>query len=225
MHLFLATCTLMLLGTPQDNELTAAEKADGWLLLFDGKSLSNWKPDGSGESKRPVDQACINPHRCGGYALFHEKAWSDFILSLEFKISKGCNSGVFVRTFPLTARPGKDVGYNGIEVQILDTTTAGLHDTGAFYDLVKPTKNAMKPAGAWNHLVVTCDKNLLSVELNGEQVNRMNLDEWSQKNKRPDGSPHKFDIAYKDHPRQGYIGLQDHGSDCWFKNIKLKPLK
>jgi len=226
MYLILITCTLLpLVATPQENQLTKAEKEQGWLSLFDGKTLANWKADGIGESKRQVDQDCINPHRCGGYALFHEKAWSDFILALDFKISKGCNSGVFVRTFPLQARPGKDVGYNGIEVQILDTTTAGLHDTGAFYDLVKPTKNAMKPAGEWNHLVVTCDKNLLSVELNGEPVNRMNLDEWTEKNKRPDGTPHKFDIAYKDHPRQGYIGLQDHGSDCWFKNIKLKPLK
>jgi hypothetical protein len=226
MHLLLLTCTLLpLVAAPQENQLTTTEKEQGWLLLFDGKTLANWKADGISESKRPVDQDCINPHRCGGYALFHEKAWSDFILALDFKISKGCNSGVFVRTFPLQARPGKDVGYNGIEVQILDTTTAGFHDTGAFYDLVKPTKNAMKPAGEWNHLVVTCDKNLLSVELNGEQVNRMNLDEWTEKNKRPDGTPHKFDIAYKDHPRQGYIGLQDHGADCWFKNIKLKPLK
>ena len=42
---------------------------------------------------------------------------------------------------------------------------------------------------------------------------------------RPDGTEHKFDIAYKNHPQRGYIGLQDHGSPCWFKNIKLKPLK
>ena len=35
---------------------------------------------------------------------------------------------------------------------------------------------------------------------------------------------HKFDVAYKAHPRFGYIGLQDHGSACWYKNIKLKPL-
>ena len=53
----------------------------------------------------------------------------------------------------------------------------------------------------------------------------MDLDEWTEKNKRPDGSAHKFDIAYKSHPREGYIGLQDHGQDCWYKNIKIQPLK
>jgi hypothetical protein len=207
-----------------DNELTSQEKKDGWLLLFDGKSLDGWMTSTQQPSKTPVEKDSLNPHGCGGYMLIHEKQWSDFVLALDFKISKGCNSGVFVRTFPLTPRPGKDVGFNGIEVQILDSPTSGFHDTGAIYDLVKPTKNAMKPAGEWNHMVVTCNKNLITVELNGEQVNRIDLDQWTQKNRRPDGTPHKFDIAYKDHPRKGYIGLQDHGSPCWFKNIKLLPL-
>lgn len=207
-----------------DNELTAKEKAAGWLLLFDGKTLTGWQTSSRRPSKTPVEDGTINPHGCGGYMMIHENEWGDFVLACDFKISKDCNSGVFVRTFPLTPRPGKDVGFNGIEVQVLDSTTAGFHDTGAIYDLVKPTKNAMKPVGEWNHLVITCDRNLLTVELNGEKVNRMDLDEWKEPNKRPDGSPHKFDIAYKDHPRKGYIGLQDHGAACWYKNIKLKPL-
>ena len=73
-------------------------------------------------------------------------------------------------------------------------------------------------------IVITSDRNIVEVVLNGEKVSRMNFDEWPDANKRPDGSPHKFDIAYKQHPREGYIGLQDHGSPCWFKNIKLRPL-
>ena len=52
----------------------------------------------------------------------------------------------------------------------------------------------------------------------------MNVDEWTQPNQRPDGTAHKFDVLYKDHPRKGYIGLQNHGSDCWYRNIKLKVL-
>jgi hypothetical protein len=207
-----------------ENELTHQEKADGWLLLFDGKTLNGWQTSSQRPSKTPVEGGSINPHACGGYMMIHEKQWGDFVLSLDFKISKGCNSGVFVRTYPLTPRPGKDVGFNGIEVQVLDSPTAGYYDTGAFYDLVKPTKNAMKPVGEWNHMVITCDRNILAVELNGEKINRMDLDEWKEPNKRPDGSSHKFDIAYKDHPRKGYIGLQDHGAACWYKNIKLKPI-
>ncbi|MFL5244912.1 MAG: DUF1080 domain-containing protein [Gemmataceae bacterium] len=207
-----------------ENMLTEKEKREGWLLLFDGKSLKGWMTSAEKPSKRDVEEGCINPHKCGDYMMVHEKLWENFILACDFKISKDCNSGIFVRTSPLKPRPGLDSGYNGIEIQILDSKTAGFHDTGAIYDLVKPTKNAMKPVGEWNHMIITCDKNLITVELNGERVNRMNLDEWTEKNKRPDDTPHKFDIAYKNHPRKGYIGLQDHGADCWFKNIKLKPL-
>ena len=65
---------------------------------------------------------------------------------------------------------------------------------------------------------------IVDAEINGRPVTRTRLSDWTEPNKRPDGSAHKFDVAYKDHPRQGYIGLQDHGSPCWFKNIKLKPL-
>jgi hypothetical protein len=208
-----------------DNELTAKEKKDGWILLFDGKTLSGWTTNTQEPGRRPVEDHCINPHKCGGYMMIHDKQWDDFVLSLDFKITKGCNSGVFVRTFPLEPLPGKDVGFNGIEVQILDTDDAGYTDVGAIYDLVKPAKNAMKPAGEWNHYVITCNKNIITVELNGKKVTEMNLDEWTQPNKRPDGTDHKFDHAFKHHPRKGYIGLQDHGSDCWFKNIKLLPLK
>ncbi len=207
-----------------DNTLSQEEKKEGWVLLFDGKSLDNWKTSNERPSRVPVEEGSINPHGCGGYMMIHEKTWSDFVLSLDFKISEGCNSGVFVRTYPLTPRPGKDIGFNGIEIAIDDTTTAGYHDTGAIYDLVKPSRNAMKPPGQWNHMAITCDGPKLAVEINGELVTRMNLDEWTMPNRRPDGSEHKFDIAYKVHPRFGYIGLQDHGSACWYKNIKIKPI-
>jgi hypothetical protein len=208
-----------------DNELTEAEKKAGWVLLFDGESLEGWMTSSEKPSQRPVEDAALNPHKCGGYMLIHDKVHDNFKLALDFKISEKCNSGIFVRTFPLTPRPGKDVGFNGIEIAIDDTKTAGFHDTGAIYDLVQPKKNAMKPVGEWNHIVATCDRNMIAVEMNGEPVTRMDLDEWTAPNKRPDGSDHKFDIAYKDHPRKGYIGLQDHGQNCWYKNIKLLPLK
>jgi len=211
-------------GESADNVLSPEEKTAGWILLFDGNSLDGWQTSGKAPSKVPVEDGSINPHGCGGYMMIHRETWSNFVLALDFKISKGCNSGVFIRTYPLTPRPGKDVGFNGIEIAIDDTTSAGYHDTGAIYDLVKPSRNAMKPVGQWNHIVITCDGAKLSVELNGELVTRMNLDEWKAPNRRADGTEHKFDVAYKDHPRFGYIGLQDHGSPCWYKNIKIKRL-
>ncbi len=208
-----------------DNTLTDQEKKDGWLLLFDGQSTKGWMSIKEEPLPgRHVQEGSLNPHPCN-YMLIHEKVWENYKLSLDFKISPKCNSGIFVRTFPLMPRPGKDVGFNGIEIAIDDTKTAGFHDTGAIYDLVKPTKNATNPVGEWNHIVITSDRNILAVELNGETVSRMNFDEWPEPNKRADGTAHKFDVAYKDHPRKGYLGMQDHGSDCWYKNIKLLPLK
>ena len=99
----------------------------------------------------------------------------------------------------------------GLEVQIEDSRTAGYYDTGAIYDLVKPTSNAMKPVGEWNHLRIKSDKNLVDVWLNQVDVNHMDLNEWAQPYERPDGTKHKFNIAWKYHSRTGYIGLQKHG--------------
>jgi hypothetical protein len=220
----LAVASLVPAARAADNQLTPQEKKAGWILLFDGKSLDDWMAADGQPSKRAPEAGSINPHQAGHYMLVHKELWENFILALDFKISPHCNSGIFVRTYPLAARPGLDVGFNGIEMAIDDTTGAGYHDTGALYDLVKPTRNALKPAGEWNHVEITCNRNLIAVKLNGQKVTRLNLDEWTEPGKRPDGTPHKFPQAFKDHPRKGYIGLQDHGADCWFKNIKLKPL-
>lgn len=208
-----------------DNELTEQERQDGWMLLFDGQSTEGWmsiKEEPIAASH--VQDGTLNPHPCN-YMLVYGKPWGDFVLSLEFKLSPKCNSGVFFRTWPLQPKPGLDVGFNGMEIAIDDTETSGFHDTGAIYDLVPASENAMKPAGEWNTLKLTCNGNLVAVEINGTQTASMDLDEWTEPGRRADSTAHKFQqIAYKDHPRKGYIGLQDHGADCWYRNIKLKPL-
>src|SRR2546421_4029395 len=84
-----------------DNELTAKEKKAGWLLLFDGKTLNGWMTSSQTPSKVPVEDGCIQPHGAGGYMMVYEKPLTNYILALDFKISKGCNSGVFVRTYSL----------------------------------------------------------------------------------------------------------------------------
>jgi hypothetical protein len=83
----------------------------------------------------------------------------------------------------------------------------------------------MRPIGEWNHLQLTARGPTIEVEMNGEPVNTIDLSKFTAANRRPDGSEHKFDVVYKDHPALGYIGLQDHGSPCWYKNIKLKRLE
>jgi hypothetical protein len=219
------TCVLafvILPGRAADNELTTEERASGWLLLFDGKSLDGWmNPDGS-PSERPVEQASINPHKAGGYMLVHKREWSNFTLRADFKIAPGCNSGIFIRTTPLTPPPGKSLGHNGIEFQIMDSDGLGYHDSGAFYDLAKPKQQAMRPVGEWNHLELRVHGYSVMAILNGVEVSGLALQHFDKPFLRPDGTSHKFAAAWKDHPWGGYIGLQDHGKDVWFKNIKIK---
>lgn len=219
-----ASLALVGAAAADDNALTPAEEDAGWRLLFDGRTLEGWQTSSQQPSQREVADGALNPHGCGGYMLIHEQTWENFELALDYQLSPGCNSGVFFRVWPLEPREGKDVGFNGLEIALDDTTGAGYHDSGALYDLVPPKRNAQQPAGEWNHFVLRCEGSRVSVELNGEVVLETDLADFTQPNVRPDGTPHKFDVAYCDHPRRGYIGLQDHGGDCWFKNIKLREL-
>lgn len=101
----------------------------------------------------------------------------------------------------------------------------GKHDTGAIYDLVPPAKRVEKPAGEWNRAVITCRDNRIEIRLNGEKVSEMDLNRWTEAGKNPDGTANKFKYAYKDLPRKGHFGLQDHGGKVWYRNVKLLPLK
>ena len=214
MKIFLALALL----AAGDNDLSEQEKKDGWTLLFDGKSPEGWvnlKPAN-------IEEGCINPNKSGNYVTFTKERYGNFVLACDFKISKGCNSGIFIRT----DNP-KDPVQTGIEIQVYDTAgkeKPGRNDGGAIYDLVAPSKNAMKPAGEWNHIEITCDKSKIKVALNGEAIADMDLDQWPEAGKNPDGSKNKFTKALKDFARDGQLGFQDHGQPCWYKNIKLKKL-
>ena len=100
----LSTSTPAAPAAAADNTLSDQEKKDGWRLLFDGHSLDGWQTSAQQPSKTGVEEGALNPHGCGGYMLIHKEQWENFRLALDFKLSKACNSGVFVRTSPLTPR-------------------------------------------------------------------------------------------------------------------------
>lgn len=207
-----------------DNKLTKEEKAEGWILLFNGKNLKGWTTSRLREPRvNPVRDGMINPRRIGAYLLITEEQYGNFVLKLDFKLPPEGNSGVFLRTNPLMPKKDFEMWENAIEVQLLDGDTTTVHDTGAFYDLVAPSKNNLK-RGEWNTIEIRCDGSLMSAKLNGELVSEIDLDEYTEPYRRPDGTEHKFKAAFKDHPRRGHIGLQDHGDETWIKNIKLLPL-
>jgi hypothetical protein len=202
--------------------LSDKEKTEGWVSLFNGKTLDGWSMTGKPEGWM-VEDGCILCTTQGGRYLYTLDQYDDFILSIDFKTEKSVNSGVFFRWSDL-----KDPVNTGIEMQILDTygrEPTRKNDCGAIYDIIAPTRNTCKPAGEWNTAVITCDDNLVSIELNGEKIAWMDLDLWTEPGKNPDGTKNKFKYAYKDMARKGHIGLQDHGGKVWFRNIKLKTLK
>lgn len=207
-----------------DNELTPEEKAEGWILLFNGEDLDDWMTNRERPSRTPAENGMFNPRRCGGYLLLHKEQFDDYILRFDYKPAPGANSGVFLRQYPLDPPKGLMIYECGIEVQILDALEEPLHNTGAIYDLVPAAVDARNPEGEWNRMEITADGPNITVVVNGQQTATINLDDYPEKNMRPDGTEHKFNVAFKDHPRKGYIGFQDHGDDIWIKNVKLKPL-
>ncbi|MBT6157872.1 MAG: DUF1080 domain-containing protein [Planctomycetaceae bacterium] len=216
----LAGSTLFAGDTKVDNQLTAAEKSAGWKLLFNGKDATGWIcNNGKVPADTVIEDGTLMPYKSGGYVLMYEKPFGDFTLKCDVKMPASCNSGIFFRM----GNP-KDPVQTGFEVQVLNSKNKGMHDFGAIYDLVPPSKNNLKPTGQWNAVEIACKGPHISVTVNGEQVAKINCDKWTVPGKRLDGSKHKFRNAVKDFPRNGHLGFQDHGAKVWFKNVKLLDL-
>lgn len=220
--LCLALLVVCLPAFAADNQITPAEEEAGWELLFDGQSLNGWKNnDDKPLAEGIVQDGTINTHGCGGYVLVYNKQFGDFEFQCDVKMAPGeCNSGLFFRTSDL-----KDPVMTGLEIQVFSPPGTTKHDFGAIYDLVAPAMIATREPGEWNTLNLRCEGPHISVKVNGQLVAEMNCDEFDQPGKCPDGSDHKFVRAIKDFARTGYLGLQDHGSDVWYKNIKIRELK
>jgi hypothetical protein len=194
---------------------------EGWEVLFDGTDLDAWDFNRDRNGWEITPQRELYRARKGG-DIYTKKRYCDFVLDLEFKVAKGTNSGVFIRM-----HSRRNWLHTGIEVQVLDSShkaEPGKHDTGAIYDVQAPSSNAMKPPGEWNRYTITCDENMITVVLNNKKVNEIDLDKWTEAHKNPDGSKNKFNYAYKDMIREGYIAFQDHGNPVWYRNIRIKQL-
>ncbi len=155
-----------------------------------------------------------------GY-LWTKEEYGDFILDLEFKVDPGTNSGVFIRTANI-----KDPVQTGIEIQILDSHGKGVNKNtcGSVYDCLAPSKQVARKAGEWNLMTIMAFGSRIFVTMNNERIINMNLDEWTEANKNPDGSKNKYKTAFKDMPRSGAFGFQDHGHPVWYRNIKVRKI-
>jgi len=214
---------LMLLGiglvlvAPASARLLAAEpatKAD-WITLLKGSDFSeHWTTKGNWV-KGTDDDVKLEP-RPGesGWQRYDAYLWSkdqyqDFEVDIEFKVANNSNSGFYFHVGDLASPVA-----TGIEVQIYDSHPKGAegklndHDCGGIIPGVPPTKNAAKPAGEWNRFLITCQGNKLTVKLNDQVVNEVDISQG----------------ALGSRPPKGYIGFQDHGLPLSVRNIRVRPL-
>jgi len=204
--------------------VSANVQATDWEVLFDGKNLDAWdyhsgvwEISGQGEL-HPVKR---------GPSIFTKKRYCDFVLELDVRMAteKKSNSGVSIRVHDRN----KEI-VTGMEVQILDNTGYGVlfnagNANGALYNLARPSVEANKPVSDWQHFKITADKNLVTVQLNGKQIVKADLDQWGTVGKNPDGGHNSFPYAVGTLPREGFICLQNYNaSPVWFRNIKLQRL-
>lgn len=220
----LMLCPVFLQGA--DNQLTPEEKKAGWQLLFNGEDHSGWKCNNGKEIATPVEDGCLVPYKSGGYIIIHEKQFGDFVFKCDVRWEDPrCNSGIFFRV-----EDPKNPVHTGYEIQVMAGEKTGKHEFGAIYDLVSTTKNPTKGTGEWNSVEIRCEGPEIAVKINGEEVCKMNQDEFDKPGLCPDGQKHKYKLkgeprAVKDFAKTGYLGFQDHGHKVWYKNVKVRELK
>jgi hypothetical protein len=197
-----------------------AQAADdpAWQTLFNGKDLSGWQSD---SGKRPgagwVVEGGALVRKPGAGMIWTKKRFGNFVLEMEFK-TEG-NSGIFFRT-----DDPRDCVQTGFEMQLYRSVKRpGKHSCGAVYDALAPSKDVVKDR-QWNRVVITAVDNKITIEINGQRIIDMDLNRWTEPHKNPDGSRNKFRKPLKDFKREGHVGLQDHGANVSFRNIRIKPL-
>ncbi len=163
-------------------------------------------------------------------AIWAAKDYQNFKLDLEFKTANGTNSGVIVY-----CTNKENWIPNSVEIQIADDYAKQWAESpktwqcGAIFGHLAPTKSLVKKPGEWNHFTITCKGKMITVALNGEIVNKMDMDLWTSSTKNPDGSeiPAWLSTPFNKLPTHGFIGLQGKhaGAPIYFRNIKIKELK
>lgn len=206
---------------PVANRLTESQRAEGWELLFDGRTLDGWRSWRGGEIEgwEVVDGALA---RTGpGGDLVSERIFRDFELELEWRIAQGGNSGIFFHV-----ADGHDhVWETGPEMQVLDSETHpdGLDartSAGANYALHAPPFDAAKPVGTWNRARLTVRGGHVTHWLNGHRLLDYELEspEWEALVARS-----KFaSMPAYGRAGEGRLALQDHGDRVEFRDVRVR---
>ena len=213
MKSILGTLLLVLLSLP-----TPSQALEEGTALFNGKDLSGWQGmRGKASNWGVKDGVLAGTGGRGSQWLATTEEYSDFDLSLEYKLPKNGNSGVFIRA-PKVGTPYVD----GMEIQLLDDYGPKWKNlrpnqfTAAIYAVQAPSKRATRPAGQWQTLRILCAGKKCQVWVNGEQVIDADLAELAKTHGK------KVPGLKRD---SGLIGLQNHGDPASFRNIRIREVK
>ena len=229
-------------STPTEpNTLTEKEKKDGWVLLFNGKDFTGWR--GYMRNNMPsawvIEDGAIKISGSGageagakdGGDIIFGKKFKNFELTFEWKVSKGGNSGIFYLGREVEGEP---IYSSAPEYQVLDNDNhpdAKLgkdnnRKSASLYDLIPAVPQNAKPHSEWNSGSIMVYKGTVIHGQNGVNVVEYHLwtDEW--KKMVADSKFRNWEnfINAGGDEREGYIGLQDHGDDIWFRNIKIRVM-
>lgn len=222
-------------GQEANNQLTAAEKSDGWKLLFDGTSTMGWHTYNEKDigSAWKADNGTLHLdaskktgyQTSGGGDIVTQDEFENFDLKLQWKISKGGNSGVL---FPVKESPEYKESWNtGPEMQVLDNDghpdgKIHKHRAGDLYDLIASSSEPVHAVGEWNDVEIKLDHAKLDLYMNGVHIVSTTMwdAQWETLVKNSKFAKMPGFAKY----RSGHIDLQDHGFDVWFRNIRIKKL-
>lgn len=202
-------------SSPRPSGYLTPVPAEG-IRLLDKDHAPHWKETKGRDGIFSIQDEVLHiPGSFGGlkYVGYMGETFDDFQLHLEFRLTRGANSGVLFRTQP------ENPHETGPEVQVLDSygKEPSRHSCGAIYDVVTPMFEMSLPAGQWNSYDITFRGTHLVVVMNGWKI----IDTDFALMTMPIG---KFKTPYAEFPRSGYLFLQDHHHEVWYRNIVVKRL-
>lgn len=222
--------------TQAQNTLSAQEKKDGWMLLFNGRNTSGWHTYGGqpvGSAWR-VEEGALHlyvPNRAGNKAanggdLATDATFAgDFEFKAEWKVGRLTNSGIFF--FVQESPAHKNIYDTGLELQVLDNAIYGdadenKHRAGDFFGVANARVREVNPVGAWNQIHLVVKNNRLTVTMNGFSIHEFDLSSAEWKGRVAGSNLRNAPISKGQYT--GRIGLQDWGSPVWFRNVKIRKL-
>jgi len=203
------------------NELTAQERQEGFVSLFNGQDLTGWTGGSKGYLVRD-GLLIVDPLAGSGNLgnLYTEQEYGDFIFRFEFRLTPGANNGIGVRV-----PKGGQASYGGMEIQILDHDSpryrGWLKDYqhhGSIYGVVPAKTGSLKPVGEWNYQEIIAKGKQITVKLNGTTIVDADIEKASTP-QTPDGRKHPGLTRDK-----GYLGFCGHGDYLEFRNLRIKSL-